>query len=241
MNKFKGKSIALEGYIFDCSDRKQADKFTTAIKRILEHVGTEYKHGGDICSFIENSTRFAIPLSVVPADTANALTRTIAAKKIDLYVKQDGILSENLEKAYSLIFGQCTKILKSKLKSSVNWDTMSSNYDMFTLLEAIKKIIYKSKDQKYLPISLHNSKTNVYNFRQGTMTNPDYLDKFMNLTEMAESYEGTLHDAAVIKIALLITKIRNTPKADLDEDERIIINAAAKEIYLSCALVITSN
>ena len=96
MNKFKGKSIALEGYIFDCRDRKQADKFTTAIKRISEHVGTKYKHGGDICSFIENSTRFAIPLPVVTADTANALTRKTAAKKIDLYVKRDGILSENL-------------------------------------------------------------------------------------------------------------------------------------------------
>ena len=35
------------------------------------------------------------------------------------------------------------------------------------------------------------------------MTNPDYLDKFTNLTEMAEYYEGTLHDAAVFKIALL--------------------------------------
>ena len=41
VNKFKGKSTALEGYIFDCSDSKQADKFITPIKRILEHVGTE--------------------------------------------------------------------------------------------------------------------------------------------------------------------------------------------------------
>ena len=100
MNKFKGNSIELEGYISDCSNSKQADKFTTKIKRILEHVGTEYKYGGDICSSIENSTRFSIPLPVVPDDTANALTRSIATKKIDLYVKRDGILNENLQKAY---------------------------------------------------------------------------------------------------------------------------------------------
>ena len=41
VNKFKGNSTELEGYIFDCSDSKQADKFITAIKRISEHVGTE--------------------------------------------------------------------------------------------------------------------------------------------------------------------------------------------------------
>ena len=64
------------------------------------------------------------------------------------------------------------------------------------------------------------------------MTNPDYLEKFMNLTEMAESYEGTLRDAAVFKIALLKSNLRDIPEANLDEDEQIIINAAAREIHL---------
>ena len=62
------------------------------------------------------------------------------------------------------------------------------------------------------------------------MTNPDYLDKFMNLTEMAESYEGTLHDAAMFKISLMTSNLRNTPEADLDKDKWIIINASAREI-----------
>ena len=124
VNKFKGNSTALEGYIFDCSNSKQAEKLITAIKRILEHVGTEYKYGGDIRSSIKNSTRFAIPLPVVPDGTMNALTRLIATKKIYIYVKRDDILDENLQKAYSLIFSQCTEILKSKLKSSINWDAM---------------------------------------------------------------------------------------------------------------------
>ena len=176
VNKFKGNSTALEGYIFDCSNSKQADKFITAIKRILEHVSTKYKYGGGICSFSENSTCFAILLPVVPDYTANTLTMSIATKKIDLYVKRDGILDENLQKAYSLIFGPCTELFNSKLKSSINWDAMSSTYDMFALLEAIKTIIYKFEDKKYLSLSLHNAKTNFYNFRQGTMTNPDYLD-----------------------------------------------------------------
>ena len=39
--KFKGKYSYLEGYIFDCSDSRQADKYITAIKRIAEYVGAE--------------------------------------------------------------------------------------------------------------------------------------------------------------------------------------------------------
>ena len=118
---------------------------------------------------------------------------------------------------------------------------MSSTYYMFALLEAIKTIICKFEDQKYLPLFLHNAKTNFYNFRQGTMTNPGYLDKFMNLTEMAESYEGTLHNSAVFSIALLKSELRATPEADLDEDKRETINAAAREIYLSCAFIVASD
>ena len=56
------------------------------------------------------------------------------------------------------------------------------------------------------------------------MNNPNYLDKFMNLTEMAESYVGALHDADVFKIALLASNLRDTPEANLNEDECMIIN-----------------
>ena len=34
VQKFKGNSSDLEGYSFDCSDSRQADKYITAIKRI---------------------------------------------------------------------------------------------------------------------------------------------------------------------------------------------------------------
>ena len=60
--KFKGNSSDLEGYIFDCSDSRQADTYITAIKRIAEYVGAEFKYGGDIRSSIENSKRFEIPM-----------------------------------------------------------------------------------------------------------------------------------------------------------------------------------
>ena len=77
---------------------------------------------------------------------------------IDINVKRDGILDENLQKAYSLIHGQCTELLKSKLKTSANWETVSSQYDMLGLIETIKTIIYNLEDQKYLPLSLHHAK-----------------------------------------------------------------------------------
>ena len=63
----------------------------------------------------------------------------------------------------------------------------------------------------------------------------------MNLTEMAESYEVTLHDSAVFRIALLTSDLRATPEADLDEDERATINTAAREIYISCVFIVARS
>ena len=45
--KFKGNSSDLEGCIFDCRDKNQADKYITAIKRIAEYAGAEYNKFSD--------------------------------------------------------------------------------------------------------------------------------------------------------------------------------------------------
>ena len=109
---------------------------------------------------------------------------------------------------------------------------------MLGLLEAIKTIIYKFEDQKYLPLSLHHAKRNFYAFRQGNLSNPDYLDRFMNLFDMAESYDARLYDQAVFKIAQDSTVYNTTAEVNLQDDERKMIETTAREIYLSCAFVI---
>ena len=111
--RFKGNSHDLEGYIFDCSDNKQADIFVHNMKRIAEYVGTEYRKGGNIRSTIEQNVIFAIPMPLAPSGTNHELERMILTKKVDAYVKRDSILDENIQKAYSLMLGQCTELLKS--------------------------------------------------------------------------------------------------------------------------------
>ena len=184
-----------------------------------EYVGAEFKYGGDIRSSIENSKRFEIPMPTAPDDNDTALLKMIMNRNIDIYVNCDRILYENLQKAHSLIHGQCTELLKSKLKTSANWETVSIQYDMLGLIEAIKTIIYKFGDQKYLPLSLHHANRNFYAFRQGNLPNPEYLNRFMNLVDMAESYDVELYDQSMFKIAQDSTVYSTTVEADLQDDE----------------------
>ena len=116
--RFKGNSHDLEGYMFDCSDNKQAAIFVHTMKRIAEYVGTEDRNGGDIRATIEQDVRFAIPMPLAPSGTTDEVERMILTKKVDAYVKRDSILDKNIQKAYSLMLGKCTELLKSKLNTT---------------------------------------------------------------------------------------------------------------------------
>ena len=112
---------------------------------------------------------------------------------------------------------------------------------MLGLLDAIKTIIYKFEDQKYLPLSLNHAKRNFYAFRQGNVPNTNYLDRFMNLVNMAESYDAKLYDQAMFKIAQDSTVYSTTAEADLQDDKIKMIETKAQEIYLACAFVLNSD
>jgi hypothetical protein len=46
--KFAGKCDGLSGFVYDCSDGKQSDRFNIVTKEIAEYVGREYRFGGYI-------------------------------------------------------------------------------------------------------------------------------------------------------------------------------------------------
>ena len=162
--KFKGNCADLQGHIFDCSDNKQADNYVRSVKRISEYVGSEYKSGGDIRSSIVNEQKVTIPVPVTPTYSAayprittqeDRTKEMIFKGKIDAYIKRQTILDDNIQKAYSLVLGQCTELLQSKLKQNANWQAISVAQDVIRLLAQIKTICYKFEEQKFLPLSLY--------------------------------------------------------------------------------------
>ena len=108
-------------------------------------------------------------------------------KEIAEYVKRKQILSTNLEKAFSIILGQCTYDLQKKLEANQNWPTIFSTQNVLDLLETIKLTTYKFDDEKYLPLSIHNAKSVYYQFDQGSMSLNAFREKYMNNVEIATS------------------------------------------------------
>ena len=156
--KFEGKCDELKGHIYDCSDARQSDLFTKTTKEIAEYVGRTYKYGGDIRLVVEN---LQLVTFVEPDDPDANATRTqvrIWEKQVDEFVKRGTNRDENIKTLYSLVWGQCTDIMRQKIEALHNFETLSTAGDGLGLLRAIKDMSFNFQSQKYLPHSLHEAK-----------------------------------------------------------------------------------
>ena len=124
----------LEQHYFDCSGTNEADRFVNTKRAIVQYMGRKY--GGDIRVTLETGERFKVPEPVDPAskytdkkDKNDVVVKTAREQMTELesreyekmiseYVKRKGTLQTNMEKAFSLIHGQCTYALQQKLESN---------------------------------------------------------------------------------------------------------------------------
>jgi hypothetical protein len=51
---FTGRCEDIKGYVFDCADGKQADRYNVTIREISAYVGRTYDYGGDVRWSIKN-------------------------------------------------------------------------------------------------------------------------------------------------------------------------------------------
>ena len=124
--KFEGKCADLKGHVYDCSTSKQADQFNKTTKEIAEYVGRTYTYGGDARLAIENLEIVEPPEPEDPPEGATETKRRIWEKHVDEYVKRTTHMTENIKSIFSLVWGQCTDIMRQKVEALSDFADMSS-------------------------------------------------------------------------------------------------------------------
>ena len=77
------------------------------------------------------------------------------------------ILEETIQNLYSLVWGQCTEVMKSKVKSQPNYGAAHEANDGIALLIMIRNVSYSFKSQKYLPLTIFKVKWHHFIMKQG--------------------------------------------------------------------------
>jgi hypothetical protein len=115
--QFEGECEDLKGQIYDCADIRQGNQYSRTTKEISEYVGRTFKSGMDTKLSIEKLQLVVIPMPSNPPLESTRINIRIWEKRIDDYVKRETSCKENIKTTYSLIWGQCSIVMRQKVES----------------------------------------------------------------------------------------------------------------------------
>jgi hypothetical protein len=232
--------VDLKGHIYDCSDARQSDIFVKTTKEITEYVGRTFKKGSDTRLAIENLTMPVLALPVAPADEKDKTLNKIWDKEIDKYVKRKTQLAGNMQTVYSLVWRQCTDVMRQKVEVLSVYETLTLNGDGLALLKAIKDLVYNFQSQKYLPHTLHELKRRFYFCVQGQQTMASaYLEQYHNIVDVIEHSGGWIGDDPGILEALAGS--RSVDLSAITATDLAKFQKEAHEQYLATAFLLGTD
>ena len=93
------------------------------------------------------------------------------------------------KKLFSLVWGQCTEVMKTELKSMSNYEQLKEDQDGIELIKTIKCVTFSFRDQNYIIGSVWKAYQRIFTLIQQQDTDlKDHLEKVQNIVEVFESY-----------------------------------------------------
>jgi hypothetical protein len=212
--KFTGRSDDLEGYVYSIATSKGGMQFTRTTDEIARYAGKKYSAVGAyvrmaiITMTEQRPTRPTAPLPTGTPPTVDPVDQAIFSKEIRQFVKEKAGITAAMKALYSVIWGQCSKTLRSKLKADSGYAAMLAIADSLVLLKAIRLEMTGFQKRQYLPHSVHGILHKFYHLVQGRhRTNQEYYDEFINLVAAVEecgamvAMHPTIYDLVVAETA----------------------------------------
>ena len=79
-----------------------------------------------------------------------SLEEEIYREEIKVYVKTKVSLKNTLHSLFSVIWGQCSQLLRSKLESKSEYEGIKENSDVSGLLKLIKTVVYQFESHVHI-------------------------------------------------------------------------------------------
>jgi hypothetical protein len=190
---FEGQCKELKGNIYDCSDIRQSDMFAKTTKEISTYVGRVYKGGKDISTAVDNLQFPELLMPEEPDDNVTLGKTRYWEKKLDAFVKRKELLADNMGRLYSLVWGQCTEMMKQKVEAMDEYAEHAKEKDGIELLKMVRSLCFSYQSQKHVAHSLVESLYRFATLRQGKdMHVQTYYKRFKNTIEVVEASGGSI-------------------------------------------------
>lgn len=158
---FTGKEESLGGeFVYQHTNGREAsDQYSTTTDEIIRYSSTKYKNGADVERSLSDGEKLviAMPATPVGAGTPPVIAETdmmIWKMKVQLALQRTAMLESNLESAYALIKGQCSKPILEKIEAQQKYGVTHQSRDPIGLLEIIKSVMFNYNSRKYRAMAL---------------------------------------------------------------------------------------
>ena len=163
-----------------------------------DYIVREYKHNRDIKSVFtklqlphEAFKRKHKPKGLLSEEEEDDAEVKMQEQRYKMYILRESQLEDNLSKAYSLVWGQCTNALQSVIKGLDNYDEKSDDYDVIWLLTSLKKITSGVDIKANVRVTLFEAIQTLFSMRQGQFeSNDSYLEIFNSNIKTLEMAQG---------------------------------------------------
>jgi DNA gyrase/topoisomerase IV subunit A len=138
---------------------------------------------------------FLVPPPKV-SDIATKIDKLIFIEDYKSYKNDAKELENALMALFDVIIGQCSPLLKSKLKALQSWDDMEAKCEIGLLLKEIKSITHQFQANISIYEALDEAKRQYYMFRQNHqhMNTITYMKTLKNIINVIEFYGGSISD-----------------------------------------------
>ena len=200
-NTYESDQPDLKQHVFDLSTK--GDVYAKRWKKIKEYIGKNFQEGADILQSLENKEQIQLvkPTLSEDADPDDPVEKIILQEEVKLYIKRARLLKTNINKAYSLIIGQCTDTLIAKLEERSDFGKVKKDMDAIGLIKIIDQIMARHEDTRYDCETYVRAQVSLWSCVQNAeMSDIEHLERLKAKIDTLDSYGITLgNDPCLLK------------------------------------------
>jgi len=129
---FKGNTDDMNGHVFQCKKESQdKQEYLKTVEALGEYISKTLDYPRDMAGLCKSYT---IPVLIEPQDLTEEEMKSETKKliwktKVTNFVKREEIQEKNKQIVFSVIWGQCSPTMQSKLQSLDEYDARSDAHD----------------------------------------------------------------------------------------------------------------
>ena len=151
------------------------------------------------------------------------------------YRERNASLAKHRGQTYSLILGQCSQLLKDKMKQDTEWNSVSISYDPLTLYRLIEKTILAQTEDQYPFATVYDQEMSFYSFRQEGMSNPQWYERFNTKVDVGEAIGVTRQHKSLLEHVAQELTVGTTVVtfSSLTDEQQDAVRKDTEERYIS--------